>query len=162
MIFRIKIFGIFRFSNKKNFDFFFINSSSISKKINFFFQNVDKNSKNPTSFALGFVSLALLRASKNRFQHRPCYLKPTVPRLVPSVGIGTNPVRNPASFSTLYTKFLSSGQNFGKCIFTRWILLVLRTKIFFRHPVGYFRHPAAPALTPGPLHGAPFVVTATP
>ena len=43
-----------------------------------FFQNVDKTSKNPTSFALSFVSLALLRASKNRFQHRPCYLKPTV------------------------------------------------------------------------------------
>ena len=78
MIFRIKIFGIFRFPNKKNFEFFFINSSSISKKINFFFQNVDKNSKNPASFALGFVSLALLRASKNRFQHRPCYIKPTV------------------------------------------------------------------------------------
>ena len=37
MIFRIKIFGIFRFPNKKNFEFFFINSSSISKKIKFFF-----------------------------------------------------------------------------------------------------------------------------
>ena len=36
------------------------------------------SSKNPTSFALGFVSLALLRASKNRFQHRPNYVKPTV------------------------------------------------------------------------------------
>ena len=72
MIFRIKIFGIFRFPNKKKFEFFFINSSSISKKINFFFQNVDKTSKNPTSFALSFVSLALLRASKNRFQQRPC------------------------------------------------------------------------------------------
>ena len=37
MIFRIKIFGIFRFPNKKNFEFFFINSSSIFKKIKFFF-----------------------------------------------------------------------------------------------------------------------------
>ena len=37
MIFRIKIFGIFRFPNKIFFEFFFINSSSISKKNQFFF-----------------------------------------------------------------------------------------------------------------------------
>ena len=41
-------------------------------------QNFDGNSINPTSFELGFVSLAILRASKNRFQHRPSYVKPTV------------------------------------------------------------------------------------
>ena len=90
MIFRIKIFGIFRFPNKKNFEFFFINSSSISKKIKFFFQNVDKNSKNSASFALGFVSLALLRASKNRLQHRPCYIKPTVQ---PNLSLWVAPTR---------------------------------------------------------------------
>ena len=48
------------------------------KKKTIFFQNVDKKSKNPSSFALGFVNLALLRASKNMFKHRPCYVKPTV------------------------------------------------------------------------------------
>ena len=49
-------------------------------------------------------------------------------------------------FFTPYPKFRPSGQNFGKRIFTRSILLVLRNKIYFCHPVGYFRHPAAPAL----------------
>ena len=45
MIFRIKIFGIFRFPNKKIFKFFFINSSSISKKINIFFKMSTKIQK---------------------------------------------------------------------------------------------------------------------
>ena len=48
------------------------------EKINFVFQGIDENFKNPASFALGFVSLALLRASNHRFQHWPSYVKPTV------------------------------------------------------------------------------------
>ena len=66
MIFEIEIFDIFIISNKKNFEFFFTNSSSIfEKNKKFFFQNNDKNIKNPTSYALCFVKLALLGASKS-------------------------------------------------------------------------------------------------
>ena len=56
MIFRIKNFGILRFPIEKNRLSFFMKSSSISKKKQFFFQKVDKNYKNPTSFALCFVN----------------------------------------------------------------------------------------------------------
>ena len=44
------------------------NYSSISKKSDFFLQNIDKNIKNPTSDALDFVKLALLGASEKQFQ----------------------------------------------------------------------------------------------
>ena len=48
------------------------------KNQNFFFQNIDKNCKNPTSDALDFVNLALLGASENPFHYRSSMKKPTV------------------------------------------------------------------------------------
>ena len=65
----MEIFDIFRIPNKKNFKIFFPKLLFNFEKIRFFFlQNIDKNIKNPTSDALDFVKLALLRAPEKQFQ----------------------------------------------------------------------------------------------